>query len=254
MLEKIATVFLLFIIYSMMGWMTEVILVGIDKKQLVNRGFLLGPYCPIYGCGSILMMALLVKYKEDTITLFILAALICSVLEYITSYIMEKLYNARWWDYSNRKFNINGRICLVNSIWFGTLGVLLMKYINPYIMSKINMLNTTAIYIIALCVFGAFVLDICISFSVIGKVKEFAFEAKKDNTVEITKKVREMLKNKGGLTKRLLHAYPELISTIKSKREELEERKAKFIKRVREDIKNAKLEASENIKRFKIKK
>lgn len=241
-------------IYSIIGWAMEVVIVGIGTKKVVNRGFLIGPYCPIYGSGSVLMILLLAKYKDDPITMFILAALICSILEYITSYIMEKLFKARWWDYSDKRFNINGRICLTNTIAFGILGLLMMYYVNPLIMNVIYSISKVALYIIALCIFGAFILDVSISFSIINKVKEFAFEAKKDNTIEITKKVRDMLRNKGGLTKRLLSAYPNLISTIRSKREELEERKEKFIKHVRKDVKNKKLEVKENLERFKIKK
>lgn len=75
-------------------------------KTLVNRGFLMGPYCPIYGCGCILIILLLKRYLNDFIALFIMSMVICSILEYLTSYIMEKLFKARWWDYSDRRFNI----------------------------------------------------------------------------------------------------------------------------------------------------
>ena len=79
---------------------------------MMNRGFLIGPCCPIYGCGCLLFILILPKYLDDPIVLFILAATICSVLEYITSWIMEKLFNTRWWDYSKRRFNLDGRVCL----------------------------------------------------------------------------------------------------------------------------------------------
>ena len=78
---------------------------GIFKeKRFINRGFLIGPYCPVYGFGVVLITILLQKYTNDVIVLFFLAILICGTLEYATSYFMEKFFNARWWDYSKNKF------------------------------------------------------------------------------------------------------------------------------------------------------
>ena len=109
---------MLFFIYSILGWIMEVINGFIKTKKVVNRGFLIGPYCPIYGTGVILITILLKKYMEDRIITFIMSMLICGILEYFTSYFMEKFFNARWCDYSNRKMNINGRICLETLIPF----------------------------------------------------------------------------------------------------------------------------------------
>ena len=101
------TLFLLFMLYSIMGWLLEVTCKLIEKHKFINRGFLIGPYCPIYGHGAILMILLLIKYQSDPLLLFTMSIVICSILEYFTSYIMEKVFKARWWDYSRRKFNIN---------------------------------------------------------------------------------------------------------------------------------------------------
>ena len=125
--------FLLFISYSVIGWIMETILKTIEYKKFVNRGFLIGPYCPIYGCGALLMTFLLQGYVHDPIVLFVFNIIICSILEYSTSYIMEKIFKARWWDYSYTKYNINGRICLDTMIPFGLLGLLMMYVINPFI-------------------------------------------------------------------------------------------------------------------------
>ena len=108
----IRIIFLLFLMYSFVGWSLEVIGKLLEKGKFVNRGFLVGPYCPIYGVGSILMIILLNRYINDPPTLFIMSILLFSVLEYSTSYFMEKIFKIRWWDYTRRKFNINGRICL----------------------------------------------------------------------------------------------------------------------------------------------
>ena len=128
---NIKILFLLFITYSFFGWLMEMIVTVIEDHEIVNRGFLIGPYCPIYGVCSISMILLLHKITNPII-LFIASVLICSIGEYLTSYILEKLFKARWWDYSNMKFNLNGRICLRNCLYFGVLGFLMIKFINNY--------------------------------------------------------------------------------------------------------------------------
>ena len=118
--------FLLFVIYSLLGWALEVIGKLIECRKFIHRGFLIVPYCPIYGCGALLITFLLKKYANDWIILFTMAIVICGSLEYITSYIMEKIFKARWWDYRHRKLNINGRVCLFTISPFGILGLLIM--------------------------------------------------------------------------------------------------------------------------------
>ena len=90
--------FFIFIIYTFLGWVLEVAFIFIKTKRFVNRGFLIGPACPIYGFGALIMMFYLTQYKDEPFTVFIMGAFICSTLEYITSYIMEKIFKARWWD------------------------------------------------------------------------------------------------------------------------------------------------------------
>ena len=119
---SIATYFLYFLIIAICGWMMEVTLQLIQKHKFADRGFLIGPYCPIYGCGALLITLCLTGLKEHPVGLFSTAILVCGVLEYATSYIMEKLFHARWWDYSDCKFNINGRVCIETIIPFGILG------------------------------------------------------------------------------------------------------------------------------------
>ena len=124
--------FFLFFIYSIIGWIVETMYTAIELGRFTDRGFLIGPYCPVYGFGSLGVILYLTQYRDNIVTVFILGIVICSVLEYFTSYIMEKLFKARWWDYSDRKYNINGRICLDNLVAFGLLGLLMMYFINPF--------------------------------------------------------------------------------------------------------------------------
>lgn len=111
-------------------------------KETANRGFLFGPYCPIYGTGGLIIAYTLIPFRENVLLIFILSIVISSVLEYFTSYILERLFNEKWWDYSNRRFNIQGRVCLGNSIIFGLMGVATIYIIHPYIVETITALPT----------------------------------------------------------------------------------------------------------------
>lgn len=199
--------FLLFMIYSFFGWVMEMIVCSIYDKKVVNRGFLIGPYCPIYGCGCILIISLLYKYKSDPFTLVIMAILICGLLEYFTSYIMEKLFKARWWDYSNKRFNINGRICLETLVAFGALALLLTYIINPFFVGIIGKFNDTLLIVLTMVLLTVFIADMSISLKVISGFKKVARSVNKDNTEEITKKVKELLLERNWLYKRLVGAF-----------------------------------------------
>lgn len=122
-----------FIIYAFLGWVCEDIYCGIGKRKFINRGFLYGPCCPIYGVGAILVIypLLLVQYHPSLVFLF--GILITSTLEYFTSWVMEKLFHTRWWDYSKHRFNINGRVCLLNSTLFGLMCMILIFFVHPHV-------------------------------------------------------------------------------------------------------------------------
>ena len=130
-MEQFATYFLLFIGYSFLGWLLEVTCKLIQYKRFINRGFLIGPVCPIYGYGVMGILFLIGEGATDVLGVFLKSILICSILEYFTSYFMEKLFKARWWDYSQKKFNINGRICLETMLPFGILGTFIYYILNP---------------------------------------------------------------------------------------------------------------------------
>ncbi len=147
MLEKY---FFWLVVYSVIGWVYESALESFRQKKLVNRGFLNGPYCPIYGFGSLLDVIILGNLRYNAFLLFVSSAVLTCILEYMTSVVMEKIFNVRWWDYNDfkftvfgkeifvGKFNINGRICLVGALAFGTLSILLVYFIHPFIESVTN--------------------------------------------------------------------------------------------------------------------
>lgn len=131
-------IFYLFFIYSFFGWIYESLYVSIRKKSLINRGFLYGPIIPIYGTGALLFYLLLWQLRENVLLTFIGGAIIATVLEYITSLLMEALFHTKWWDYSNFRLNIGGRICLVASLLWGFFSVLMLHIIHPKIDFLIN--------------------------------------------------------------------------------------------------------------------
>lgn len=248
--------FLLFIIYAFLGWCMEVIGKLIQYKRFINRGFLIGPYCPIYGYGALLITFLLKKYTNDPITLFIMAILVCGTLEYLTSYFMEKIFHARWWDYSQRKFNINGRVCLNTIIPFGLLGMFIMYVSNPFLIGKIESLSEIWLNILFWTLLVVYVIDNIISGKVINYVgkttKKFGKDL--DNTEEITKKVKETLQAKSALYRRLLNAYPKIQSIkvkIKEKQEELKRQVEEQKNEVKESVKKQKEEIKEKIENLK---
>ena len=202
------TLFLLFMLYSIMGWLLEVTCKLIEKHKFINRGFLIGPYCPIYGHGAILMILLLSKYQSDPLLLFTMSIVICSILEYFTSYIMEKIFKARWWDYSRRKFNINGRICLETMIPFGLLGMLIIYVVNPVFVNLIARLSPNLTYTLAVILSAIYIADNIISFKIIYKFRSSIKLHEKDSTEQISKLVKEEFLNRNILYKRLIKAFP----------------------------------------------
>lgn len=225
-IEKLSLLFLLFITYSCLGWLLEVTCKLIENKKFINRGFLIGPYCPIYGWGCMLITLLLDKYKHDFFALFCMSIIICSILEYFTSYVMEKLFKARWWDYSRRKFNINGRICLETMIPFGILGSLMVYYVNPFFLSLYTSLTSNILIIASSCILVLFLIDNAISYNIMFKLKIPKINISKDSTEEITKYVRKLISQRSFLYKRLMNAYPHMVvlkNKIKSLNNDIDE-------------------------------
>ena len=151
--------FIYFIIYSIVGYVAEVIFVSIQSKKIVNRGFLCGPILPIYGLGAIAMILLLRRYTHDYIALFVFGALIASILEYFIGFALEKIFHNKWWDYSDCKYNLNGRICLSNTILFGLGSVALLEIMHPFFSKYVLRLGSKSLIIIFIVLSALLVLD-----------------------------------------------------------------------------------------------
>ncbi len=208
---------ILFFIYSVIGYICEVINCYMANKKLKDRGFLLGPYCPIYGFGAILLTLTLTKYKTDLLILLSTSMIICGLLEYLTSYVLEKIFKMRWWDYSNKKYNINGRICLETLIPFSIGGVIIIKFLNPIFFNMINNINIIFLRILAFIISCILIIDLTISLNIAFNFKKIAKKIKKDSTEEIKEYIQKYVINKS-LYKRLINAFPSLKRSKRSKR------------------------------------
>ena len=196
--------FLYFLIYSLVGWIYETILCSVRERRFVNRGFLNGPYCPIYGCGALIDIFLLRPFTNPVV-IFFSSMVLCSILEYITSYLMEKIFKARWWDYSNMKFNINGRVCLLGALVFGAMSLLLVKFLHPLVVRLVDMIPPLALKIAVPVLAAGFIADFVVT--VIGlsglnaRLREFNAMVKAElentsfaaNSREIGKKLKDSL-------------------------------------------------------------
>ncbi len=207
---NIKILFISFIFYSLIGWIIEVIDQFYRQKKLINRGFLLGPYCPVHGIGALLMLLLLGRFYNNTLILFISSVLICTTLEYLTGFLLEKIFKARWWDYSDYKFNLNGRVCLQNSLFFGLAGVIIVKFSQPFLMGLIANISTNLLNIICIVLLLMFCIDLIISFYVICSFKNLTNNILKGSTEEISSKVKSKLAKHSIFFRRLIMAFPNL--------------------------------------------
>jgi len=130
MMNEIIKITSYFVIYSLVGWILESAYKTCLFKKFVNSGFLFGPFCPIYGFGA-LIMYLFTGLKGKYALLFITAFVILSVWEYLVGIMLEKLFKTKYWDYSEDKFNFQGRLCLKNSIFWGILAIIFVEIANP---------------------------------------------------------------------------------------------------------------------------
>ncbi len=186
----------------------EVIVTFINEKKFVNRGFLIGPYCPIYGYGVLSILFLIGTNTKDILAVFLKSILICSILEYLTSYLMEKIFKARWWDYSQKKFNINGRICLETMIPFGILGTFCFYILNPLLLKIIYLINSKIRFVIFIILLIGYITDNIISFNVMNKIKRNIKAQRKDSTEKIRENVIKWLEENSRLYKHIKNAYP----------------------------------------------
>ncbi|MCX8132204.1 MAG: putative ABC transporter permease [Clostridia bacterium] len=152
-----------FLVYSFVGWCIEVIYVSLSEGRLVNRGFLTGPFCCVYGFGALSVIMLLRRCKHNIFLLFSCAAISTTLVEYVSAYIMEKAFNQILWNYSNEPFNIAGRVCLRNALIWGTIAVIMIYAIHPIIRYTAREISKTIKPIIIYLIIIYFISDFLLS-------------------------------------------------------------------------------------------
>lgn len=182
-------ILLYFVLYSFLGWVLESVVRTISERKLINTGFLHGPFCPIYGIGAIILILLLNYFKGKIILTFLVSIVILTLWEYLVGVFLEKTFHTKYWDYSNHKFNIQGRICLTNSICWGVLGVVFIQYIHPFFERAVNTVDINILKWIVYTISVVLVIDAIIS---IVKVKNI--QSTLDKIEEINNEIKEKLK------------------------------------------------------------
>ena len=173
MVEKIVFYVLTFFLYSAVGWFFESCYCSVRPRKWINRGFLYGPMCPIYGSGAVMLSVALGRFSRlpiywnsffvTPVFTFLLGALLADVLEFFTSLVMEKLFHARWWDYSQKKFNIQGRICLTHTLYWGGATLIFLYFIDPRVSALLLSIPVTYRRIITGVIFAVFLVDLILT-------------------------------------------------------------------------------------------
>lgn len=208
-----------FILYSFLGWVLESIYRSICERKIINTGFLIGPCCPIYGIGAIIMFLFLDTFKENPVILFFIAMFILTLWEYIVGVLLEKIFHTKYWDYSNQRFNFQGRICLTNSIFWGILGVVFVKYIHPWIQTLVEKINIDMLTYIVTIAGMVIIIDLIVS---IIKVKNIKSTLQKIE--EINKEIKEKLKQLKELTKEK-EEHTQITQTVQKMVDKLKKRR-----------------------------
>lgn len=216
-MERLAIIFLIFMTYAFGGWAMEVIISLLQRRKLVNRGFLVGPICPIYGVGA-LLLSLVVSSDESPLVIFCVAVVGSAVLEYSVSYVMEKLFRVRWWDYTDQPFNLNGRICAESVLAFGVIGVLILKIINPALLALYSSMPQFLMLLLAAVLAAWLIFDVALSLWLMLGIRVTVGTVQRDATDEIAARVHEVLTDKGKLNRRLVKAFPNQTPTKKTPR------------------------------------
>ncbi len=188
-----------FYIYSFLGWIYESTFVSVREKHWDNRGFLIGPICPIYGAGG-LLFALMGTHMSIPVT-FLVCMVSSAVLEYTTGYTLEKLFHASWWDYSNMPLNLNGYICLPASLLFGTMGVLVSHFIHPIVSLPMQYIPSWVVNIAALILVGVTSADMTVTVSILSDFVDKLVEIDKTVNRAIDEKYKELETSVSGTIK-----------------------------------------------------
>lgn len=208
-----------FIIYSFLGWCIESVFKSFCEKKFVNSGFLYGPFCPIYGYGAIIMYIFLDDVKSKPFITFCLGFVVLSIWEYAVGVFLEKVFHRKYWDYSKNKFNLQGRVCLLNSVFWGILGVLFIDVIHPFITGILSNISFNTILYFDIAMATIILIDTIISIN-----SNYSIASKLKYVEELNANIKEKLdeiKQKG----------KNVEQSLQDTLEELKQKRAKIIRK-----------------------
>lgn len=224
-MNKIPIYILLFFFYSAAGWFVESLYRSIGEKRIINSGFLTGPMCPIYGTGALVMTVFLYNpFKDKPLVVFLLGMLLCDIVEYVTSVLMETLFHARWWDYTYEFLNIRGRICLKHTLYWGIAAIAFVKLIHPGVDKIVMGFNVNTVRIILAVIFVVFFIDVA-------------------NSVRKALDIRKLQIQLSGILKSVSNAFSNVKTTLEDKKTSLQ----LSIENTTDKLNDARLDAFEQL-------
>ena len=212
--EYFVNLILIFFAFSLVGWCIEVTLKYFEFGRFINRGFLTGPWLPIYGTGAVLCtvgVQGLAPLESGYGTTFVICFVLCGTLEYMTSFVMEKRFHARWWDYSKKPMNLHGRVWIGNLVLFGLGGVLIVHVFDPLLCRLFALISLPVRELTASVLSAVIAADFVMSHFVLKLVKTGVEQSQADNTEQISREVRLLLSDRSVFHRRFADAYPEVI-------------------------------------------
>ncbi len=242
-MESLVKYVLLFFFYSFSGWCLESLYCSVGEKRFVNRGFLTGPLCPIYGAAALVIIILIYNpFRDNPLAVFILGIVLCDIVEYVTSYIMEKLFSARWWDYTYEFLNIGGRICLKHTLYWGVISIVFVKTIHPAVENLYSRIDGPYLSFVLIAVLIIFILDLI---NAVRKALDIRkLEIKINNLIGTLSKelsiIRATAEDKYNLIQNVVIKQTDKLTQLKYQLDDLAEDVEKFLLFEKKNTKNDK--------------
>lgn len=201
-----------FILYAFLGWCLEVVFCSVDTGKFVNRGFLNGPLCPIYGFGGVIIVTTLQGLQDSWLLLFAASVVLCSLLELVAGFLLKKLFHTSWWDYSDQPFNIGGYVCLKFSLLWGLGCLVLVRVIHPGVEALVDGIPTALGWVLLGLFYAVLLVDLALTVAEVAKLNR--------DLREITRLSESLRKPSEALAKTLGNSAISVAGKLETKLEE----------------------------------
>ena len=230
--QSISNLLSYFLIYSFCGWALETITKTVAQKKFVNSGFLFGPICPIYGIAAVVMLKLLNTFKGNYLLTFVMSFIIFTLWEYFVGWLLEKIFHTKYWDYSYYKLNLHGRICLINSLTWGCLGIAFIEIIHPIVEYLLQLIPVAIVNKLVIIISILIIIDCIIT---IIKINNINISMKK--LEEISKIIKEKIAELKTLSNRAGKKAKENKEKLKNIIEDLNQTQVELFNSIEKQIK-----------------